>query len=163
MFWLLGGIGVAALFLKGVNVLSYRVLARRVLAQRTWDLNICAGKTDGGGVNADIVQHAELPRFVHIADIYNLPFKNKQFEYVLCSHTLEHVDNPELFYQELRRVGKHVTVLVPPLWDLAATFNFFEHKWIFLSVRTTSTQLPKHVRLLGARTLHARTSQLIRA
>jgi ubiquinone/menaquinone biosynthesis C-methylase UbiE len=114
---------------------------------RQWNLNICCGKTDGGGVNADIFQHKELPNFQLIDDIYNLPFKDRQFDTILCSHTMEHVDHPQKFYKELRRVGRHITIVVPPLYDLAAVLNVFEHKWIFLSCKKEHHELPRHVRL----------------
>lgn len=34
------------------------------------------------------------------------PFKNKEFDYVICSHVVEHVPNVELFLSECIRVGK---------------------------------------------------------
>lgn len=111
-------------------------IKKQILHRQKWDLNICCGRTDGKGVNADIVEHNELPNFVLIKDIYHLPFKNKQFDSVLCSHTMEHVDNPRAFFEELRRVGEKITIVTPPLWDFRATLNFLVHKWIFLSFRT---------------------------
>ena len=42
----------------------------------------------------------------------------------MCSHTIEHVDNPAAFDIELRRVGANVKYIITPLWDLAAAFNF---------------------------------------
>lgn len=134
------------LYLFLAHYLSYSILKKRTLKSRKWDLNICCGKTDGGGVNADIVKHKDLPNFVLIKDIYRLPFKNKQFNYVLCSHTIEHVDNPVRFYQELKRVGKYVVLVVPPLWDIFASFFAFpSHKWICLAIQKEHTTLPKMI------------------
>lgn len=139
---------VVLFFLCGfaLNFLSYRVLKKRVLRKRKWGLNICCGKTDGGGVNADIKKHADLPNFVLLESIYSLPFKDNQFDYVLCSHTIEHVDDPTKFYNELARVGKNVVLVIPPLWDfLASFFTIYAHKWIFLSFKKEHTKLPKFV------------------
>ena len=46
---------------------------------------------------------SDLPRFQQVTDIYDLPFEDQQFDTVLCSHTIEHVDDPELahFYRSL--------------------------------------------------------------
>lgn len=134
------------IYLFLAHYLSYSVLKKRTLKSRIWDLNICSGKTDGGGINADISKHKDLPNFVLIKDIYHLPFYDQQFNYVLCSHTIEHVDNPEQFYWELKRVGKHVVLIVPPLWDLFASFFAFpSHRWICLTIKKKHTTLPKMI------------------
>lgn len=134
------------LYLFLAHFLSYSILKKRTLKSRKWDLNICCGKTNGGGINADIAKHKNLPNFVLIKDIYNLPFKDKQFNYVLCSHTIEHVDSPKKFYQELKRVGKNVVLVVPPLWDIFASFFAFpSHRWICLTIKKEHLSLPKMV------------------
>jgi len=137
-----------------LNWLSYRYLKNKYVKKGKWDLNICCGKTDYGKVNADIIKHAEVKGFVLINDIYNLPFRDKEFENVLCSHTIEHVDDPQGFDKELNRVGKNVLYLVPPLWDVSAAFNFIEHKWLFLTFRTNHSQLPLFTGLPFSRIFH---------
>ncbi len=139
------------LYLFLAHYLSYSVFKTKVLKNRKWDLNICCGNTDGGGINADIVEHKNIPNFVFIQDIYNLPFKDKQFDYVLCSHTIEHVDKPKKYYQELKRVGKHVILVIPPLWDIFAAFLAFpSHKWLCLTFKKEHTSLPKMIPLYYA-------------
>lgn len=155
-------LGVAALT-GGAHVVSYYIVKRKIVNRRSWGLNICCGHTDGGGVNADICQHAQVPRFDLIEDVYNLPYKDSQFESVLCSHTLEHVDDPERFYSELQRVGKQVTIVIPPLWDLLAVFDFFSHKYIFLSMRKVHHTLPRYVKLPFARAIQKRLGQRLTA
>lgn len=142
---------------------SYSLLKTEITSRRTWDLNICCGTVDGGGVNADIVQHADLPNFVKIENIYQLPFEDGQFETVLCSHTAEHVDYPRRFDRELRRVGKQVVYVLPPAWDLAAALNIWEHKWIFLTIRKVHYRLPRCMPLPFARQLQARIGQRVTA
>jgi SAM-dependent methyltransferase len=129
------------------RILSYYLLKNNIMNGVRWDLNICCGKVDGGGINADIYQHKDLPRFKLIDDIYRLPFGDKQFRRVLCSHTIEHVDDPEAFYRELCRVGEEVTIVIPPLYDIFAVLNILEHKWIFLSFRKKHHKLPPFVPL----------------
>lgn len=145
------------------HYISYTLEKNRLLRKQRWDLNICCGKTDGGGVNADIVKHLELPHFRLVDDIYNLPFSEKEFESVLCSHTLEHVDDPEGFYNELSRVGTQVTVVIPPLYDIFAALNIFEHKVIFLSFKKSHHTLPPYIRLPFAHSVHQKIGQLNRA
>jgi len=158
------GILIAAVALSQVlNLLSYRVLKTRILRKQAWDLNICCGKTDGGGVNADVVAHADVPRFVLIDSIYKLPFEDGAFRTLLCSHTLEHVEDPDAFYRELTRVGEQVTIVLPPLWDVAGVLNLLEHRWVFLSFRKQHQRLPARVRLPLARTIQRLLGQRIHA
>jgi len=153
----------AVILSQALNVLSYRVLKARILRRRKWDLNICCGKTDGGGVNADIARHADLPRFVQVGSIDRLPFPDRAFETVLCSHTMEHVEDPDAFFKELKRVGNRVTLVLPPLWDPAGALNVLEHRWIFLTFRKTHDRLPPRVRLPLARTVQRLLGQRIHA
>jgi ubiquinone/menaquinone biosynthesis C-methylase UbiE len=119
---------------------------------------------DGGGINADIVKHSnDIENFLLIDNIYNLPFGNKQFKRVVCSHTMEHVDDPDRFDKELRRVGVEVYYIVPPIWDIAAAFNIWEHKWIFLTFNKEHTRLPPYVKLPFSKILHNQFNQQITA
>lgn len=146
-----------------LNFLSYRILKGRIVRRQKWGLNICCGKTDGGGVNVDIVKHADVPNYISVTDIYHLPFADKQFDTVLCSHTIEHVDDPQRFFEELSRVGKQVTLIIPPLWDISAAFNLLEHKHIFLTFTKEHNVLPAFVPLPFANTIHRLLGQRIHA
>ena len=146
-----------------LNWISYKYLKNRILNRQKWDLNICCGTTDGGGINADIVRHKELPNFVLIQDIYKLPFQKNQFDHVLCSHTIEHVDYPIRFHRELQRVGKTITYVIPPLWDITAAFNLLEHKHLFLAWGTEYKKLPKFIPLPAVAKIHAFLGQKIKA
>jgi hypothetical protein len=164
LFTLLCTAGVLVILLPALNWLSYRVMGSIIRRRREiWDLNICCGKTDGGGVNVDIVKHAEIPNLVVVDDIYQLPFSANQFQHTLCSHTIEHVEDPGAFFAEMQRVSKHITLVVPPLWDLSAALNIFEHRWLFLTFRKEHHTLPPHIPLPFARRLQERVGQKIRA
>jgi len=156
-------LGIVALILRILNHLAYHHLKHQRLKRERWALNIGCGRTDGGGVNADIVCHADLPNFVLIENIYSLPFADGAFENVFCSHVMEHVDDPDAFYGELKRVGRRVVILLPPLWDLGAAFNIFEHKWLFLTLNTEHETLPRRVRLPLAASAHRLLGQAVKA
>ena len=150
---------IISLYVLFANYVSYYLGKRRILNGQKWDLNICCGKTDGGGLNVDIVRHKELPRFKQVKNIYDLPFEDDEFDTVLCSHTIEHVDDPRRFYKELQRVGKKVTLVVPPLYDLAAVLNILEHKWIFLTFKKKHHTLPRFIKFPFADVFHRRFGQ----
>lgn len=44
------------------------------------------------------------------------PFKDNEFDYVICSHVLEHVDNVEQFLSEIMRVGKRGYLEFPTIY-----------------------------------------------
>ncbi len=128
-------------------IIDYKILKKIYLNSQKWDLNICCGDTDGKGVNADIVEQ-KAPNFVLIKNIYELPFRDKQFKNILCSHTLEHVERPDDFYKELKRVSENVVLLVPPIWDIGAILAIRVHKWQFLTIKTKhKNHLPKRIKL----------------
>jgi len=164
LFALLTTAAVAIVLLPLLNFVSYRIMGGIIRNRREkWDVNICCGKTDGGGVNVDIVNHADVPNLIVVDDIYQLPFSTNQFEHLLCSHTIEHVEDPVAFYEELGRIARHVTLVVPPLWDPSAVCNVFEHRWLFLTLRKEHHSLPPFVVLPFAQFFQERLGQKIRA
>lgn len=63
----------------------------------------------------------------------DLPFKDKEFDYVICNQVLEHVDNPEKFINELTRVAKRGYIETP---SLIGEFLFPKesHRWVILEI-----------------------------
>ena len=59
---------------------------------------------------------------------------DNHFDYVWCSHVLEHVDDPLACARAISRVGKRGTLVVPSAIK-ESLFNFEEreHKWLILS------------------------------
>ena len=49
------------------------------------------------------------------ADGENLPFKDKEFDYVICCQVLEHVENPVKFLSEQFRVARRGYIETPSL------------------------------------------------
>ena len=73
-----------------------------------------------------------------ICNLESTPFADKEFDFVYCSHVLEHVDAPEQACEELMRIGKRGYIETPS--KISDTmFNFTKipnhHKW--------------HIQLLG--------------
>ena len=47
-----------------------------------------------------------IDRLAVFGDASKMPFKDKAFDFVIASHILEHMAEPEVFLKELQRVGK---------------------------------------------------------
>lgn len=47
-----------------------------------------------------------IDRSAVIGDALKLPFKDKAFDFVIASHILEHISDPDTFFKEIQRVGK---------------------------------------------------------
>lgn len=67
------------------------------------------------------------------ADGEHLPFKDKEFDYVICNHVLEHVEHPEQFVKELSRVAHRGYLEMPSLVGeyLGPKGS---HKWAILDI-----------------------------
>ena len=64
------------------------------------------------------------------------PFTDKEFDYVVCSHVLEHLDDADFFLREVQRVGKKGYVEFPTIY-YDYLYNFPEHKLFLLYVDKT--------------------------
>lgn len=65
-------------------------------------------------------------------DIINMPFKDKEFDFVYCSHVLEHIPDPAKACIEIMRIGKRGYIETPTKTS-DIMFNFTNikdhHKW----------------------------------
>ena len=60
----------------------------------------------------------------------NLPFKDNEFDFVIASHVMEHVENLQFFISELERVSKRGYIEVPTkLEDNLVFENRKDHLW----------------------------------
>ena len=74
----------------------------------------------GGGLKID--------RPLVVADAHHLPFKDGAFDYVVCYHILEHMDDPARFIREITRVGKRGYIQSPS--EIAEKlFHWSFHRW----------------------------------
>ncbi len=79
---------------------------------------------DRGG--AEIVKDS---RPIYQADIEALPFGDKEFDFVYCSHVLEHVKDPKKACEELMRVGKRGYIETPTRTsDMLYNYSYL-HRW----------------------------------
>ena len=61
-----------------------------------------------------------------------LPFKNKEFDFVIASHVIEHVDDFEFFIKELERISNKGYIELPSrLADNLVFENKNDHIWWF--------------------------------
>lgn len=89
------------------------------LAASEPELKAQRGHVDKPALNGKVVYY-EGRRF---------PFKDQEFDYVICSHVIEHVANLEYFSQEMFRVGKrgyieYPTVYYEYLYNFSVHLNF---------------------------------------
>lgn len=59
------------------------------------------------------------------------PFEDKEFDYVICSHVLEHVADADVFLTEIQRVGKKGYLEFPTVY-YDYIYNFPEHQLFLL-------------------------------
>lgn len=74
---------------------------------------------------------AQEPRFgnrpVHYYDGKEFPFRDGQFDYVICSHVIEHVADPVSFLDEVFRAGRGRGYLEYPLITYEYLYDFDVH------------------------------------
>ena len=62
----------------------------------------------------------------------NLPFKDKEFDFVIASHVIEHVDDFEFFIKELERISSKGYIELPSrMGDNLVFENKNDHIWWF--------------------------------
>lgn len=91
----------------------------------------------------DALQSSHNPCFVE-GDIEMIPFADRSFDTVICTHTLEHVQHLELSVNELRRVTRRRLIIVVPrqrayTYTFDLHLHFFPHRWS-LSLITRNQQ-----------------------
>ena len=83
----------------------------------------------------------ELPDFINLTlgNIHHLPYKDKEFDSVICCHTIEHLLDLKTCITELIRVAKKEIIVVTPcqkpfFYTLDEHVNFFYYKELLTSV-----------------------------
>jgi ubiquinone/menaquinone biosynthesis C-methylase UbiE len=88
--------------------------------------------TDSNYHRASDIKVLNKQEFIN-ADGEHLPFKDKEFDYVMSNHVLEHVDHPDKFLNELSRVGKRGYIETPSLLG-EHLIPKASHKWLLLDI-----------------------------
>lgn len=65
-------------------------------------------------------------KMVHYYSGDRFPFEDKEFDYVICSHVLEHVADVDIFIKEIQRVAKRGYLEFPTIY-YDYVYNFPEH------------------------------------
>ena len=77
----------------------------------------------------DLSEHYPNKKFVRLIE-KKLPFQDKEFDFVIASHVMEHVEDVEYFIKELERVSKKGYIELPTkLEDNLVFENKKDHLW----------------------------------
>ena len=86
-------------------------------------------------VVADILDLSHLyknKKFIKITE-KALPFKNKEFDFVIASHVIEHIEDFEFFIKEIERIASRGYIELPSrLGDNLVFENMKDHIWWFM-------------------------------
>ena len=86
----------------------------------------------------DLSNFYENKNFIQITE-KKLPFKDKEFDFVIASHVIEHVDDFEFFIKELERISSKGYIELPSrLGDNLVFENKNDHIWWFYFDDTTN-------------------------
>ena len=86
----------------------------------------------------DLSNFYENKNFIQITE-KKLPFKDKEFDFVIASHVIEHVDDFEFFIKELERISSKGYIELPSrLADNLVFENKNDHIWWFYFDDTTN-------------------------
>ena len=77
----------------------------------------------------DLSNYYPNKKFAKLTD-KKLPFNNKEFDFVIASHVMEHVEDVEFFIKELERVEKQGYIELPTMLEDNLVFeNKKDHLW----------------------------------
>lgn len=103
-------------------------------------------------IHIDNEVRSKYPKITFMnGNVENLPFKEGEFDTVVCTHTLEHVQNLTRAIFELRRVAKKRLILVVPKqrpykYTFDLHLHFFPYKHSFLqAIRPNNKHICKIV------------------
>ncbi len=77
----------------------------------------------------DLSSFYKVKKFIKLND-KNLPFEDREFDFVIASHVLEHVEDTYFFIKELERVSSKGYIEVPTILEDNLVFeNKNDHLW----------------------------------
>ena len=77
----------------------------------------------------DLSNHYQNKKFTKLIE-KKLPFKDKEFDFVVASHVMEHVEDVEFFIKELERISKQGYIELPTMLEDNLVFeNKKDHLW----------------------------------
>ena len=117
---------------------SINIVNKILEKESNWKvLDIGCGYTANKNANtiADIQDLSKFYKDRNFVKITNdkLPFKDKEFDFVISSHVIEHVDNFEFFIKELERISSKGYIELPTRFADNLIFeNKNDHIWWFV-------------------------------
>ena len=79
----------------------------------------------------DLSNHYQDKKFIRLTE-KKLPFKDKEFDFVVASHVMEHVEDVQFFIKELERIAHKGYIELPTrLGDNLVFENVTDHIWWF--------------------------------
>ncbi len=128
--------------LKRTSIKHVNSILEKNLNWKVLDIGCGFRAHKNASVIADIQDFSDFykeKKFIKINE-KNLPFKNKEFDFVISSHVIEHVDDFEFFVKELERISSKGYIELPSrLGDNLVFENENDHIWWFCFDDVTNT------------------------
>ena len=120
--------------LKRTSILHVNDVLEKNLNWKILDIGCGYRAHKNASVIADIQDFSKFykdRKFIQIKE-KNLPFKDKEFDFVIASHVIEHVNDFQFFVKELERIASKGFIELPSrLGDNLVFENKKDHIWWF--------------------------------
>ena len=120
--------------LKRTSIAHVNSILEKNLNWKILDIGCGYRANKNASVIADIQDFSDFykeKKFVKIEG-KKLPFEDKEFDFVIASHVIEHIDNFEFFIKELERISSKGYIELPSrLGDNLVFENKNDHIWWF--------------------------------
>ena len=127
--------------LKRTSIAHVNHILEKNLNWKILDIGCGYRANKNASIIADIQDFSDFykeKKFVKIEG-KNLPFEDKEFDFVIASHVIEHIDNFEFFIKELERISSKGYIELPSrLGDNLVFENKNDHIWWFCFDDTTN-------------------------
>ena len=120
--------------LKRTSITHVNSILEKNLNWKILDIGCGYRANKNASIIADIQDFSDFykeKKFVKIEG-KNLPFKDKEFDFVIASHVIEHIDNFEFFIKELERISSKGYIELPSRLGDNLVFEIKnDHIWWF--------------------------------
>ena len=120
--------------LKRTSIAHVNSILEKNLNWKILDIGCGYRANENASIIADIQDFSDFykeKKFVKIEG-KKLPFEDKEFDFVIASHVIEHIDNFEFFIKELERISSKGYIELPSrLGDNLVFENKYDHIWWF--------------------------------
>ena len=120
--------------LKRTSIKYINTILKKNPGWKILDIGCGYKPNENADVVADVQDFSELYKNKKFVKINNkiLPFQNNEFDFVIASHVIEHVEDFEFFIKELERISSRGYIELPTrLEDNLVFENKTDHIWWF--------------------------------